>query len=101
MSHESRSVRVNVKVVKRDDWFVATCGQLPGLYLVHQDKDAVLEDVPEAVKVLIKAQHGLDAQVLPVSQSFDVAEGRKASTRRLWFPWTAILGNNLPISAHS
>ncbi len=103
MSPEYRPhiVNVNVKITERDGWFVAICKELPGFYLVHQDREAILEDVPEAIRVLVKAQHDLDCRVLPMKKSFDLTQERQRPARKSLFPWAAVLDNSLAVPAHA
>jgi len=59
--------RVSAEVVVtrkvRDGWFVYTCEDLPGLYVAHQDDQIAYNDLPLAIKLLVKLDEGIDCAV--------------------------------------
>ena len=58
-------IQTQVKVHKhmRDSWHVYTCDQLPGLYVASKDHRIAYEDVPFAIRELIRLDFGLECVV--------------------------------------
>ena len=42
---------------------------VPGLYLSHRDRDAVLRDLVPAIKHLLKSHYGVEVELSPVQPS--------------------------------
>ena len=57
------SAEVVVKRKVRDGWFVYTCADLPGLYVAHTDDQVAYNDLPEAIRLLVKLDEGIDCKV--------------------------------------
>jgi hypothetical protein len=50
---------INVVIGRnRDGWYVARSEELPGLYLAHEDIEAIVSDVPAAIAALYQADFG-------------------------------------------
>jgi len=47
-----------VEIKQREDWHFATCDALPGLFVGHKEYQTVLNNVPEAITLLIKNDCG-------------------------------------------
>lgn len=54
---------VTVRRTPRDGWFVYTCETLPGLYVAHRDDKVAYDDLPEAIRLLIKLNDHIDCVV--------------------------------------
>lgn len=50
--------------------FIATSSQLDGVYLAHRNLDAILDDVPQVVKLWFKSNKNADVEVFcgPLTQ---------------------------------
>lgn len=59
----SISTEVIVSRKVRDGWFVYTCDELPGLYVAHQDDRVAYNNLPEAIRLLVKLDEGIDCAV--------------------------------------
>ena len=57
------STEVVVTRKARDGWFVYTCDDLPGLYVAHQNDQVAYDDIPEAIRLLVKLNEGIDCLV--------------------------------------
>jgi len=56
---------INVVIGRnRDGWFVARSDALPGLYIAHEDIEAVARDVPAAIAALYQADRGQEVKVI-------------------------------------
>lgn len=82
---------LTVEFSQRDDWHIATCRELEGFYLVHKDKDEIIKDIPKAIKVLVKAQFGLDISVHPATMKPEQV-GRVMKDHNIFkhLPWVFI-----------
>lgn len=62
--------RIIAITVKRNEhgWFVATSDDLPGLYIAHEERDAVCNDIDEAIVALFAAK-GEKVSITPVQPS--------------------------------
>lgn len=73
-----------IQVVRRlrSGWHVYTCDALPGLYVASKDDKKAYNDVPAAIKLLFKLDHGCDVSVHHVTDyaSFmaQIEMGRRA-----------------------
>jgi hypothetical protein len=52
-----------VKRRMRDGWHVYTCDQLPGLLVAAKDDRIAYEDVPDAIRTLIRLDYGVECTV--------------------------------------
>ena len=59
-------VRVNLEHGTDGRWF-ATSEDVFGLNLCSADRNAVLRDIPRAIKFLFKANNGIDVEVTTLS----------------------------------
>ncbi len=57
----STEIEVTRKV--RDGWFVYSCDVLPGLFVASQDDRAAYNDLPTAIRKLMKLDYGIDCVV--------------------------------------
>lgn len=71
---------------KPGQWFIATSEKLPGLFISHPDRDAVISDIPVTIKALFKEQYGIDVKVVEVNNPNVDDE----------IPWIALLPKDLP-----
>ena len=56
---------INVVIGRnRDGWYVARSEELPGLYLAHEDIEAIVSDVPAAIAALYQADFGQEVKVI-------------------------------------
>ena len=55
---------IQVALRRRDGWTVATCDAIPGLYVASPNAQEVLDDIPEAIRILFKKQHNIDVRVI-------------------------------------
>lgn len=62
-------VEYNVEVKERDGWFVATSKEFPELYLIHQDRDFLIDSVSDAVKGALRLDLGPNAEVIDINDS--------------------------------
>ena len=58
----SRTIEIRLEKTP-EDWIIATCDDLPGLFVTHPDYQAVIDDIPDTIKVLYKAQHNINVEV--------------------------------------
>lgn len=75
-------IKVHLRRLK--DWIVATSdsGDLKGLYLANPSYDAVMGQIPSAIKLLFKAQHNQEVSVERLSGEND---SEKQSTDMVQF----------------
>ena len=57
------STEVVVMRKAQDGWFVYTCADLPGLYVAHRNDQVAYNDLPEAIRLLVKLNEGIDCAV--------------------------------------
>lgn len=57
------TTEVIVKRREKDGWHVYTCDKLPGLYVAHQNDEIAYNDLPKAIGMLVKLDHGIDCTV--------------------------------------
>lgn len=48
----------------RDNWYIYTSEQLPGLYLASPDDRKAYDDLPSAIRELILLDYGVDCRVV-------------------------------------
>ena len=63
-------------------WAVATSDDLPGLFIAHPDLEAVKSDIPDAIRILFKEQHGMDVRVVEGEYPRGIEEQRR--------PWVTL-----------
>jgi len=51
-----------------EDWFIATCDDLPGLFVSHPDIKTVIDDIPDTIKALYLAQYSVEVDVAIIDQ---------------------------------
>ena len=73
---------VRVAIDEMDGWTVATSDDLPGLFIAHPDQEAVKSDIPDAIRILFKEQHGLVVRVVEGEYPRGVEERRR--------PWVTL-----------
>jgi hypothetical protein len=56
-------VPITVHRKVRDGWYVYTCDQLPGLYVASPDDRKAYDDLPTAIRTLVKLTYGTDCLV--------------------------------------
>lgn len=52
-----------VEIKQHNDWHFATCEGLPGLFVAHEKYNTVLNNIPEAMQMLIKHDCQEDVRV--------------------------------------
>lgn len=52
-----------VDVEQLRDWYVATSCDMPGLLVAHHDLAILIKEIPETIRVLYKAKHGVNVKV--------------------------------------
>jgi len=57
------TTEICVRKTVRDGWHVYTCKELPGLYVAHKDDRIAYNDLPEAIRKLVKLDDGVDCTV--------------------------------------
>jgi len=68
--------------------FVATSRDVPGLLLAHRNREAVIGDIPAAIKLLFKLNRGEDVNVFP-------AEDKTADFE----PWIVVPNHLISVAA--
>lgn len=63
------SVTIRVSVSQHSGGFVATSKDCRGLFVSNSTVTKVLETVPRAIKLLFKAEHGIDVEVTEVEKT--------------------------------
>lgn len=61
-------VTIHVSFSQYDGGYVATSADCRGLFVSNQSFTKVLESVPRAIKLLFKAEHGVEVDVKEVSK---------------------------------
>ena len=49
------STKMKLEIIieqKPGEWAIATCKQIPGLFISHPDLEKVIEDIPVTIKIL-------------------------------------------------
>ena len=59
----------------RNGWYVARCDALPGLFVAHENRDAVVADVPAAIAALYQADHGQEIAKVKIRWISAIASG--------------------------
>jgi hypothetical protein len=57
------TTEICVRKIVKDGWHVYTCEQLPGLYVAHKNDRTAYDDLPEAIRKLVKLDDGVDCTV--------------------------------------
>jgi hypothetical protein len=57
------TTEVLVRRQEKDGWHVYTCDKLPGLYVAHPDDRVAYNDLPNAIRLLVKLDDGIDCTV--------------------------------------
>ncbi len=74
---------INVVVGRnRDGWYVARSEELPGLYLAHEEIEAIISDVPAAIAALYLADYGQEVKV--------IAGAYRSGASAAGMPWITI-----------
>lgn len=45
---------IRVSLRRQDDWMIATSEDMPGLFIASPDAEKVIDDVPDAIRILFK-----------------------------------------------
>ena len=64
-SLDNASTEVTVRYRSRDGWHLFTSDQIGGLFVASPDLKVAFDDVPKAISVLMKLDHGFDCVVQP------------------------------------
>lgn len=67
-----------VAIKQHEDWHFATCEALPGLFVGHKNYDAVLNNIPESIAMLIKHDLNRDVTVVETKPTQPTLLGNKA-----------------------
>jgi hypothetical protein len=74
---------INVVIGRnRDGWYTARSEDLSGLYLVHEEIEAVISDVPAAIAALYLADYGQEVKV--------IAGAYRSGVSAVGMPWITI-----------
>lgn len=67
---------VTVAMRRENGWYIATSPDLKGLIVCHQSHAKFAQEIPLCIKVLFKANHGIDVEVeeLPSMENDDVSQ---------------------------
>ena len=74
MTPTPRFTTVLVNVVPQGDYFIATSRDVPGLHIWAPSEAALQERVVEAIKILYKANKGIDVMVGAISEPGEFPE---------------------------
>ena len=56
---------VSVTMHKKDGWYVATSPDLTGLIVCHQNFVKFVQEIPQCIAALFKADYSMDVDVSP------------------------------------
>lgn len=62
---EENALLIRVDIKQKEDWYFATSKDLPGFLLVDQDKNELIDDLPEAIRILVNARYDVNCKVVP------------------------------------
>lgn len=65
MPLDNASTEVTVRYRSRDGWHLFTSDQISGLVVAGPDLKAAFDDVPKAISMIMKLDHGFDCVVQP------------------------------------
>jgi len=65
---------VHFDVRREGDHFYAKCDEIPGLYVGGYSREETLTSAVQSAKVLMKANQGVDVQVLPAFTTANEAD---------------------------
>lgn len=54
---------INVRIERKNGWYIATSPDLLGLIVSHQKYVSLAEEIPQCIKMLLKAQYNFDVEV--------------------------------------
>lgn len=54
--------------------FAATSDDLPGLFLTYPTREQIVDDLPDAIRLLFKANYGEDVEVFALDSAADPPE---------------------------
>ena len=80
------AILITVNFEERDGWHIATSPELPGFILADQNKDEIIDDLPEAICVLYSARHNVECRLVPLERTTTSTEEPTLSP---W--WSALL----------
>lgn len=84
---------INVVIGRnRDGWYVARSDALPGLFIAHEEIDAVVADVPAAIAALYQADYGMEVKV--------IAGAYRGEASLAGMPWITIPAHIADGAAH-
>lgn len=63
--HPEMATVIDVRREVRDGWYIYTSDQLPGLYLASPDDRKAYEDLPAAIRELIRLESGVECRIMP------------------------------------
>ena len=78
-------ILINVNFEKKDGWHIATSPELPGFILADLDIDEIIDDLPEAIRVLYSHRHNIECGVVYLKRADHVAEKDEGPS-----PWALI-----------
>ena len=65
----------------RDNWYIYTSDQLAGLYLASPDDRKAYDDLPAAIRELIRLESGVECRVVHVIDYREFQERMRLATR--------------------
>lgn len=81
MSRDKYEWLVRTEINFADSLWTLTSCDLPGLLLAHEDINTLLDDVPDAIKLLVELNYGVKLdRVVPVSPAVDMAAQQRSFT---------------------
>ncbi len=63
MSRLTQPILVDVRYKSLDGWHVFTSPNMAGLYVASKDAETAFNDVPTAIRMLVKLDTGIDVKV--------------------------------------
>lgn len=58
---------VTVSMKRENGWYIATSPDLVGLIVCHQNYVTFVQEIPECIKLIFKANHGIEVDVEELS----------------------------------
>ncbi len=82
-------IRVD-ETFRKGGYWLLTSNDLPGFVLCGKDIKTLRDDVPAAIKILVKANYDMDVEVRPLIQPSEMVKCKEGVDMPLPEAWTAV-----------
>ena len=70
-NEKTSGVLITINFEEKDGWHIATSPDLPGFILADPKFDEIIDDLPEAIRILYSSRHKVDCKVVSLKKDKD------------------------------